>query len=187
MLGLEKQKLKEGKDLIRFFCAPGKGKGRNARAPLPGWRTGEMGAFQGVQPSVTSKRRWPFKRGSPSFPAPDSLWAEYVLDQEINDRGIQMDMKLVREAIRCDEQFKQAHLNMGARGPSGLENPNSPTQLKAWLTEQGVQVDSLSKAAVLEMLEKAEGRVELALSLRQELAKSSVKKFTAMKNVVCPR
>lgn len=89
------------------------------------------------------------------------------------------------QAIRCDERFKRTHLEQ-ARSVTGLENPNSPAQLKAWLAEKGVEAESLSKASVLELLFHAEGEVELALSLRQELAKSSVKKYTAMESVVCP-
>ena len=88
------------------------------------------------------------------------------------------------QAIRCDEQFKRTHWEQ-ARSVTGLENPNSPAQLKAWLMERGVETDSLSKASVQELLSQAYGEVELALSLRQELAKSSVKKYTAMESVVC--
>ena len=87
-----------------------------------------------------------------------------------------IDRRFVREAILCDEQFKQTHLDM-AREVTGLDNPNSPVQLKEWLSEHGVEADSLSKAAVMELLEQADGEVELALSLRKELAKSSVKKY----------
>ena len=90
---------------------------------------------------------------------------------------------MVRQAIACDDQFKRTHMEQ-ARSVTGLENPNSPAQLKEWLAERGVEVESLSKAAVLQMLEVADGEVELALSLRQELAKSSVKKYTAMEAVV---
>ena len=90
---------------------------------------------------------------------------------------------MVHQAIACDDQFKRTHMDM-ARSVTGLENPNSPAQLKAWLAEKGVEVESLSKVAVIQMLEEAEGEVELALSLRQELAKSSVKKYTAMETVV---
>ena len=117
-------------------------------------------------------------------PVPDSEWRHYQLDQQINDRGILLDMPLVRNAIRCDSQYRQEHLEL-AKEVTGLENPNSTAQMKAWLSEQGIEADSLSKASVLEMLDRAEGTVEVALSLRQELAKSSVKKYTAMENAVC--
>ena len=113
----------------------------------------------------------------------ESEWRNYVLDQQINDRGIRLDLALVQQAIACDEQFKQTHMEM-AKAVTGLDNPNSPAQLKAWLAEQGVEVESLSKASVLDLMESASGEVELALSLRQELAKSSVKKYTAMQTVV---
>lgn len=153
------------------------------------------------------------------FPDAESEWVNYHLDQEINDRGIMLDMVMVRQAIRCDEQYKKMHMEQ-ARELTGLENPNSPVQLKAWLSEKGINADSLSKAAVAELLEHYRGprqvirlvgerrssemtelsalggskgyaacddagEVELALSLRQELAKSSVKKYTAMETVVC--
>ena len=117
------------------------------------------------------------------FPVDESEWVNYHLDQEINDRGIMLDLPMVRKAIECDNQFQQTHLEK-ARSVTGLENPNSPAQLKAWLAEKGIEAESLSKAAVMELLEKAEGEVELALSLRKELAKSSVKKYTAMEAVV---
>lgn len=117
------------------------------------------------------------------FPVTESEWRNYTLDQQINDRGIMLDRIMVRQAIECDRQFKRTHMEQ-ARDVTGLDNPNSPAQLKAWLAERGVETDSLSKATVLELLEKADGEVELALSLRQELAKSSVKKYTAMESVV---
>ncbi len=118
------------------------------------------------------------------FPVSPEEWENYHLDQRINDRGILLDRTLVAQAIRCDERFKRTHLEQ-ARSVTGLENPNSPAQLKAWLAEKGVEAESLSKSSVLELLSHAEGEVELALSLRQELAKSSVKKYTAMESVVC--
>ena len=119
------------------------------------------------------------------FPVSPEEWDNYHLDQRINDRGILLDRTLVAQAIRCDEQFKRTHLEQ-ARSVTGLENPNSPAQLKAWLAEKGVEAESLSKASVQKLLSQADGEVELALSLRQELAKSSVKKYTAMESVVCP-
>lgn len=100
------------------------------------------------------------------FPVPESEWVNYHLDQEINDRGIMLDMMMVRQAIRCDEQYKKTHMEQ-ARELTGLENPNSPAQLKAWLSEKGINADSLSKAAVADLLGQADGEVELALSLRQ--------------------
>ena len=182
VLGLEKQKLKEGKDLIRFFCTPAKDRDGRLFRHLPSeapekWFHFKAYNLRDVETEMAIKDRLA------KFPVEDSEWVNYHLDQRINDRGIMLDMTLVRQAIACDERFKREHIEM-AREITGLENPNSPAQLKAWLSEQGVEAESLSKAAVLEMLEQADGEVELALSLRQELAKSSVKKYTAMESVV---
>lgn len=182
VLGLEKQKLKEGKDLIRYFCTPAKDRDgrlfRHLSSDAPEkWFRFKAYNLRDVETEMAIKDRLA------KFPVADSEWVNYHLDQRINDRGIMLDMTLVRQAIACDERFKREHIEM-AREITGLENPNSPAQLKAWLAEQGVEAESLSKAAVLEMLERADGEVELALSLRQELAKSSVKKYTAMESVV---
>lgn len=182
VLGLEKQKLKEGKDLIRYFCTPMKNRDERFVRHYPtdspekwtlfkAYNRRDVETEMGIQQKLTK------------FPVPESEWRNYQLDQRINDRGIMLDMEMVRQAIDCDEQFKRTHLDM-ARSVTGLENPNSPAQLKAWLSERGVDAESLSKAAVLSLLEEADGEVELALSLRQELAKSSVKKYTAMEAAV---
>lgn len=182
VLGLEKQKLKEGKDLIRYFCTPAKAKDGSLFRHYPSdapekwekfkaYNLRDVETEMGIQAKLTK------------FPVDESEWINYTLDQQINDRGIMLDMTMVHQAIACDDQFKRTHMDM-ARSVTGLENPNSPAQLKAWLAEKGIEVESLSKAAVIQMLEEAEGEVELALSLRQELAKSSVKKYTAMETVV---
>lgn len=182
VLGLEKQKLKEGKDLIRYFCTPVKARDGGAFrhystdnpekwAVFKAYNRRDVETEMGIQQKLAK------------FPVPESEWRNYQLDQRINDRGIMLDMEMVRQAIDCDEQFKRTHLDM-ARSVTGLDNPNSPAQLKAWLSERGVEAESLSKAAVLSLLEEADGEVELALSLRQELAKSSVKKYTAMEMAV---
>lgn len=182
VLGLEKQKLKEGKDLIRYFCTPAKAKDGGVFrhystdnpekwAVFKAYNRRDVETEMGIQQKLAK------------FPVPESEWRNYQLDQRINDRGIMLDMEMVRQAIDCDEQFKRTHLDM-ARSVTGLDNPNSPAQLKAWLSERGVEAESLSKAAVLSLLEEADGEVELALSLRQELAKSSVKKYTAMEMAV---
>lgn len=182
VLGLEKQKLKEGKDLIRYFCTPSKTRDGDILRHYPTdapekWERFKAYNLRDVETEMAIQQKLS------KFPVTESEWRNYVLDQQINDRGIRLDMALVTQAIQCDEQFKQAHLEQ-AKAVTGLENPNSPAQLKAWLAEQGVEADSLSKAAVLDLLETASGEVELALSLRQELAKSSVKKYTAMQTVV---
>ncbi|MBQ6646961.1 MAG: hypothetical protein IJM56_09820, partial [Clostridia bacterium] len=182
VLGLEKQKLKEGKDLIRYFCTPAKTRDGDTFRHYPTdapekWALFKAYNLRDVETEMAIQERLV------KFPVAESEWRNYVLDQQINDRGIMLDLKLVRQAIACDEQFKQTHMEM-AKAVTGLDNPNSPAQLKAWLAEKGVEVDSLSKAAVLDLLESASGEVELALSLRQELAKSSVMKYTAMETVV---
>lgn len=182
VLGLEKQKLKEGKDLIRYFCTPAKDKDGNTYRHYPSdapdkWERFKAYNVRDVDVEVAIQEKLD------KFPVKESEWVNYCLDQRINDAGIMLDMVLVRRAIECDEQFKRTHMDM-ARSVTGLENPNSPTQLKAWLAERGVEAESLSKATVMELLENAQGEVELALSLRQELAKSSVKKYTAMESVV---
>ena len=181
-LNLEKQKLKEGKDLIRYFCTPSKNREgqiirhypKNAPdrwATFKAYNKRDVETEMGIQAKIAK------------FPVPDSEWVNYTLDQQINDRGIMLDMPFVRNAIRCDNNFKDTHLRM-ARNLTGLDNPNSPVQLKEWLSEQGVETDSLSKQTVAELIEATDGEVEKALVLRQVLAKSSVKKYTAMETVV---
>ena len=182
VLGLEKQKLKEGKDLIRYFCTPAKAKDGSTFRHYPSdapekWETFKAYNLRDVETEMAIQEKLS------KFPVAESEWRNYHLDQQINDRGIMLDMTMVRQAIACNDQFKRTHMEQ-ARSVTGLENPNSPAQLKEWLAERGVEAESLSKAAVLEMLEEADGEVELALSLRQELAKSSVKKYTAMESVV---
>ena len=182
VLGLEKQKLKEGKDLIRYFCTPAKARDGSLIRHYPTdapekWSLFKAYNLRDVETEMSIQQKLS------KFPVTESEWRNYTLDQQINDRGIMLDRTLVTQAIRCDERFKRTHMEQ-ARSVTGLDNPNSPVQLKAWLAEKGVEADSLSKAAVADMLEKADGEIELALSLRQELAKSSVKKYTAMQTVV---
>ena len=182
VLGLEKQKLKEGKDLIRYFCTPAKTRDGDTFRHYPTDAPEKWVAFKAYNLRDVETEMAIQERLS-KFPVTESEWRNYVLDQQINDRGIMLDLTLVRQAITCDEQYKRTHMEM-AKAVTGLDNPNSPAQLKAWLTEKGMEVDSLSKATVLDLLESASGEVELALSLRQELAKSSVMKYTAMETVV---
>ena len=182
VLGLEKQKLKEGKDLIRYFCTPAKARDGGAFRHYSTDNTEKWAVFKAYNRRDVETEMG-IQQKLAKFPVPESEWRNYQLDQRINDRGIMLDMEMVRQAIDCDEQFKRTHLDM-ARSVTGLDNPNSPAQLKAWLSERGVETESLSKAAVLSLLEEADGEVELALSLRQELAKSSVKKYTAMEMAV---
>ena len=182
VLGLEKQKLKEGRDLIRYFCVPAKNRDgttfRHFSTDAPEkWERFKAYNLRDVETELAIQQKLS------KFPVSDTEWQNYYLDQQINDRGIMIDRTMVAQAIRCDEEFKKTHMDM-ARSVTGLDNPNSPAQLKAWLAEKGVEAESLSKATVLSLLEEAEGEVELALSLRQELAKSSVKKYSAMESAV---
>mgnify|MGYP001089791392 CR=1 FL=1 len=183
VLGLEKRKLNEGKDLVRYFCTPAKARDGSTFRHLPADAPEKWAAFKAYNLRDV-ETEMSIQQKLSRFPVSPEEWDNYHLDQRINDRGILLDRTLVAQAIRCDEQFKRTHLEQ-ARSVTGLENPNSPAQLKAWLMERGVETDSLSKASVQELLSQAYGEVELALSLRQELAKSSVKKYTAMESVVC--
>lgn len=181
VLGLQNQKLKEGKDLIRLFCTPTKKRGKTIRrypddAPER-WEKFKAYNKRDVEVEMA------IQRTISGFPVSESEWTNYVLDQRINDRGIMLDTELVKNAIEIDSRFREERLEQ-ARRVTGLSNPNSPAQLKAWLKDKGVEADSLTKAAVAEMLKTADGEVKEALALRQALAKSSVKKYTAMENVV---
>ncbi|MCX7749193.1 MAG: DNA polymerase [Clostridia bacterium] len=185
VMGLEKQKLKEGKELIRYFSVPCKptkangGRTRNLPCHAPEkWSQFKEYNIRDVEVEKSVKE----KLGR--FPVPEEEWSNYILDQQINDRGIRLDMTFVKQAIRCDEQFRKTHIEK-ARNLTGLENPNSTQQLKEWLSDNGLTVDSLSKASVNDLLEDADGEIEEALQLRRELAKSSVKKYTAMEMAVC--
>ena len=150
VLGLEKQKLKEGKDLVRYFCTPAKARDGSTFRRLPTDAPEKWAAFKAynlrdVETEMSIQQRLS------RFPVSQEEWENYHLDQRINDRGILLDRTLVTQAIRCDERFKRTHLEQ-ARSVTGLENPNSPAQLKAWLAEKGVEAESLSKASVLELL-----------------------------------
>ena len=118
------------------------------------------------------------------FPVPDFLWKQYAEDQKINDLGIEMDMDLVSQAIKCDEEFRAKYLKR-AQQLTGLENPNSPIQLKEWIQSKGVEMESLAKAEVAEVMDTVTGDVKEVLELRQLLSKSSVKKYAAMENCRC--
>ena len=185
VLGLEKQKLKEGKDLIRYFCVPCKATkvndGRTRNYPVNDKEKWELFKFYNARDVETELA---IQDKLARFPVSEYVWEQYHLDQHINDAGIALDMELVEKAITCDKAFKKKHMDR-ARLLTGLENPNSPIQLKEWLESKGVKVDSLAKAAVKEMLTEADGEVEEVLQLRQLLAKSSVKKYAAMKHAVC--
>jgi DNA polymerase len=185
VLGLEKQKLKEGKELIRYFCIPSKPTQTNGERlrNLPCHAPDKWSLFKEYNARDVDVER-AIKDKLLKYPVPESEWQHYILDQQINDRGIRLDMPLVEQAIRCNEQFRYTHIEK-ARDLTGLDNPNSTQQLKGWLEDNGMKVESLSKAHVIEMLEDADGKVEQALQLRKVLAKSSVKKYAAMQHAVC--
>ena len=184
-LGLEKQKLTEGKDLIRYFCVPCKptkangGRMRNLPEHDPEkWERFKAYNLRDVETEMLIQKRLS------NFPVPDAIWEEYHLDQEINDRGIGVDMELVRQAIAIDTRSRE-WLTAAMQELTELENPNSVQQMKQWLADHGLETDTLGKKAVAELVKTAPEPLREVLSLRQQLAKSSVKKYTAMENAVC--
>lgn len=185
VLGLEKQKLSEGKDLIRYFCVPCKPTKANGgrKRNLPGhdrekWKRFKAYNLRDVEAEMQIQQRLS------KFPVLDFVWEEYWQDQEINDRGIGVDMEMVRNAIAMDGRSK-SELSAAMQELTELENPNSVQQMKQWLSENGMETDSLDKKAVAELLKTAPEPLGEALALRQQLAKSSVKKYQAMENAVC--
>ena len=185
VLGLEKQKLTEGKDLIRYFCVPCRptkangGRMRNLPEHDPEkWERFKAYNLRDVETEMQIQKRLS------NFPVPDTIWEEYHLDQEINDRGIGVDMELVRQAIAMDARSRE-RLTAAMRELTELENPNSVQQMKQWLADHGLETDTLGKKAVAELVKTAMEPLREVLSLRQQLAKSSVKKYTAMENAVC--
>lgn len=185
VLGLEKQKLTEGKELIRYFCVPCKptktngGRVRNLPEHDMGkWQRFKAYNLRDVEVEMQIQQ-WLAK-----FPVPDFVWEEYRQDQKINDRGIGVDMDMVRQAIAMDGRSK-AELSAVMRELTELENPNSVQQMKLWLADNGLETDSLDKKAVAGLLKEAPEPLKTVLELRQQLAKSSVKKYQAMENAVC--
>lgn len=185
VLKLENQKMAEGKALIRYFCVPCKptkangGRTRNLPEHDPvKWSTFIAYNKRDVETEMAIQQKLS------KFPVPDFLWEEYHLDQEINDRGIQLDMVLVEQAIAIDERSRE-ELSAKMQQLTALENPNSVQQMKEWLTKHGLEVDSLDKKAVKELLKTAPPELAEVLELRRQLAKSSVKKYQAMQNAVC--
>ena len=184
-LGLEKQKLTEGKDLIRYFCVPCKptktngGRIRNRPEHDPEkWERFKAYNLRDVETEMQIQERLS------RFPVPASIWEEYHLDQEINDRGIGVDMELVSQAIAIDARSRE-RLTIAMRELTELKNPNSVQQMKQWLADHGLETDTLGKKAVAELVKTAPEPLREVLSLRQQLAKNSVKKYTAMENAVC--
>lgn len=185
VLGLEKQKLTEGKDLIKYFCqpcAPTKSNGqrtRNLPAHAPDkWLAFKKYNIRDVETEMSIQTRLA------KYPVPDSVWDEYHIDQEINDRGVALDMELVRQAIQMDGRSR-SELTQAMKELTALDNPNSVQQMKQWLSDNGMETDTLGKKAVAEMLKTAPPELQTVLTLRQQLAKSSVKKYQAMEIAVC--
>lgn len=185
VLGLEKQKMKEGKDLIRYFCVPCKptktngGRTRNLPCHAPEkWELFKTYCKRDVD--VEKAIRYKLR----NFPIPESEMEVYRLDQEINDRGILVDKKLVEQAVAGDLLHKEI-VTKRAYELTGLENPNSVAQIKGWLLEKGLEIDSLSKQAVSELIQESDGEVEELLKLRLLMAKTSVKKYEAIERSVC--
>ena len=185
VLGLEKQKLTEGKDLIKYFCqpcVPTKTNGqrtRNLPAHAPDkWLAFKKYNIRDVETEMSIQARLA------KYLVPDSVWDEYHIDQEINDRGVALDMELVRQAIQMDGRSR-SELTRAMKELTALENPNSVQQMKQWLSDNGMETDTLGKKAVAELLKTAPLELQKVLTLRQQLAKSSVKKYQAMETAVC--
>ena len=185
VLGLDEQKMKEGRELIRYFCVPCKptkangGRRRNLPCHAPEkWELFKTYCMRDVDVEKAIRRKL-YK-----FPIPEGEMELYRLDQRINDRGVLVDMGLVRQAVVCERLHKEV-VTRRAYELTGLENPNSVAQLKGWLGENGVEAESLSKKAVSEMIGESDGEVEELLRLRLLMAKTSVKKYEAMERSVC--
>ena len=185
VLKLDKQKLTEGKDLIKYFCqpcAPTKANGERTRnypyhAPDK-WSAFKKYNIRDVESEMSIQARLA------KFPVSESIWDEYHLDQEINDRGVALDMALVQEAIEIDGRSR-SELTAAMKHITELDNPNSVQQMKQWLADNGMETDTLGKKAVVDLLKTAPPVLADVLMLRQQLAKSSVKKYQSMENAVC--
>ena len=185
VLGLEQQKMREGKDLIRYFCKPCRptikngGRTRNLYYhDEEKWEIFKAYNKRDVETEMGIQKRLC------KFPVPDEVWNEYHLSEEINDRGIGVDTDFVTHAIARDRDSSDA-LRSRLSQLTALQNPNSVTQMKQWLSEHGVEAESLDKKAVIQLLKDCQEELREVLLIRQQLAKSSVKKYTAMKNAVC--
>jgi len=185
VLGLEKQKLTEGKELIKYFCQPciatktNGGRTRNLPIHAPDkWEMFKKYNIRDVETEMGIQHKLR------KFPVHDEVWTEYHIDQEINDRGVGLDMVLVRQAIEMDNRSRE-ELTADIKNITKLENPNSVLQMKRWLSDNGVETDSLDKKAIAELLKNAPDKLASVLILRQRLAKSSVRKYQAMEKTVC--
>ena len=185
VLGLKKQKLTEGKELIRYFCqpcSPTKSNGQRTRnfphhAPDK-WQLFKKYNIRDVETEMAIQARLA------KYPVPDFVWEEYHIDQVINDRGVALDMELVQQAIQMDSRSR-AELTTAMKEITELENPNSVQQMKQWLSDNGLKTDTLGKKAVAVLMKTAPPKLQNVLTLRQQLAKSSVKKYQAMETAVC--
>ena len=185
VLGLKKQKLTEGKELIRYFCqpcSPTKSNGQRTRnfphhAPDK-WQLFKKYNIRDVETEMAIQARLA------KYPVPDFVWEEYHIDQVINDRGVALDMELVQQAIQMDSRSR-AELTTAMKEITELENPNSVQQMKQWLSDNGLKTDTLGKKAVADLMKTAPPKLQNVLTLRQQLAKSSVKKYQAMETAVC--
>jgi DNA polymerase len=184
-LGLTKQKLSEGKELIRFFCQPctptktnaGRTRNRPEHAPEK-WAAFKEYNRRDVEAEMAVQERLS------KFPVPDAVWKEYRLDQEINDRGVLLDETLVRNALSADARSRE-ELTRWLKALTEMENPNSVAQMKGWLADRGLETDTLGKKAVAGLLKTAPEPLRRVLELRRQLAKSSVRKYQAMEAAVC--
>ncbi|MGL5972280.1 MAG: DNA polymerase, partial [Oscillospiraceae bacterium] len=182
---LDAQKLKEGKELIKYFCSPcaatktNGGRTRNLPSHAPEkWQAFKAYNKRDVEVEAAIQEKLS------KYPVPDFIWDEYHLDQEINDRGVAVDMKFVNNAIEMDKKSR-IELTSTMKTLTELDNPNSVQQMKQWLSNNGMETDTLGKKVVAELLKTAPPELRAVLSLRQQLSKSSVKKYTAMENAVC--
>ena len=183
VLGIEQQKMTEGKALVKFFCVPydtvdGVPQFHNPKDYPDKWEIFKAYNKRDVEAELEIDRKLS------RFPVPDFLWKEFYLDQEINDRGILVDMQLADKAIGLDAEAKE-ELTTEMQRLTGVENPNSVYQLLDWLETQGYKSDSLGKTQVQELIKTAKEPVKSVLQMRLQLSKSSVKKYTAMKNTAC--
>lgn len=183
VLGIEQQKMTEGKALVKFFCVPydtvdGVPQFHNPKDYPDKWEIFKAYNKRDVGAELEIDRKLS------RFPVPDFLWKEFYLDQEINDRGILVDMQLADKAISLDAEAKE-ELTVEMKRLTGVENPNSVYQLLDWLETQGYKSDSLGKAQVQELIKTTKEPVKSVLQMRLQLSKSSVKKYTAMKNTAC--
>lgn len=185
VLGLEKQKLTEGKELIRYFCMPCKPTAANGQRTrnLPSHAPDRWEMFKAYN-ACDVETEMSIQTKLAKFPVPESVWAEYCLDQEINDRGVALDTTLVREAITIDSRSR-TELTTAMQALTELDNPNSVQQMKRWLADNGLETDTLGKKNVAELLKTAPPELARVLALRQQLAKSSVRKYQTMENAVC--